>query len=490
MTTIASRLTNTGTLLVNGSIDEVTFNTSSPTITNLFYYSQDFSSASYWQRSSTATLSNVTNILAPDNTTTAQLITVGGTGLYPYIRSYRNGGSGAVIPCTPGTSYTVSSYVKYVNQQFMTIVNEDAWTSGTYATFDLINANINTKGANVAYANISSVGNNWYRISATYVPTPAGITYWNPQPIRVGKFDGTNYTGSNVYVWGAQLEAGNIATTYQGIASAGTLVTPTFATKTVPNAVYATGQFDEVTYSTGFAKRETQTGNLYVTGSYDEFTGAPVVDSSLKCWLDASQTASYPGTGTIWYDLSNNGSNAVLNGVSYNNTSVAMNFTGGSISIPVGNVANITTTTAVTASVWFNSTTADTSYRRLISRDSYPTQNWYIEYNGAAASVGNVFSYSGTASTGNTPITSNIWYNLTMTATASNVCLYKNGTLTIYNGTATTFLANTSAIGIGADANGWSQFLGNISQVMVYNRALSPDEVAQNFNALRRRYNI
>jgi hypothetical protein len=262
-----------------------------------------------------------------------------------------------------------------------------------------------------------------------------------------------------------QIEQGSSPTIYQG-KGASTILTP------------------------NFARREDRTGDMYVTNSYDEFTGVPVVDGNLKCWLDASQTASYPGTGTIWYDLSNNGSNAVLNGVSYNNTTVAMNFNGGSISIPVGNVANITTTTEVTASVWFNSTTADTNYRRLISRDSYPNQNWYIEYNGAAASVGNVFAYSGTAGTGNTPITSNIWYNLTLTATASNVRLYKNGTLTVYNGVATTFLANTSAIGIGADANGGSQFLGNIGQVMIYTRALTADEVAQNFNALRRRYNI
>jgi len=319
-------------------------------------------------------------------------------------------------------------------------------------------------------SNLQYIDNGWYRYSWTVqAQQTAALNSTSFVIFGMGLDSATfNWTGdgtSGMYIWGAQKEISTAVTSYQGI-GATTLVTP------------------------NFARREDRTGNMYVTNSYDEFTGAPVVDGNLKCWLDASQTASYPGTGTIWYDLSNNGSNAVLNGVSYNNTTVAMNFNGGSISIPVGNVANITTTSAVTASVWFNSTTADTSYRRLISRDSYPNQNWYIEYNGAAASVGNVFAYSGTASTGNTPITSNIWYNLTMTATASNVCLYKNGTLTVYNGTATTFLANASAIGIGADANGGTQFLGNISQVMVYNRALSPDEVAQNFNALRRRYNI
>jgi hypothetical protein len=249
--------------------------------------------------------------------------------------------------------------------------------------------------------------------------------------------------------------------------------------------------FDEVTISGGsVAKRDISDGTLQVKNIFDEFTGAPVVDGNLKVWLDAGQTASYPGTGTIWYDLSNNGSNAVLfNSVSYNSNSLSMSLNGGYIAISAGNAANVTTTTAVTTSIWFNSTTADTNYRRLISRDSFPTQNWYIEYNGAVASVGNVFSYSGTTSTGQTPITSNVWYNLTMTADASNVRLYKNGTL-VSSASATTFLANTSGIGIGSDANGGSPFLGNISQVMVYNRVLTADEVTTNFNALRNRYGI
>jgi hypothetical protein len=43
---------------------------------------------------------------------------------------------------------------------------------------------------------------------------------------------------------------------------------------------------------------------------------------------------------------------------------------------------------------------------------------------------------------------------------------------------------------IGANQFNGDFFNGNISQVQIYNRALSATEVMQNFNAMRERYNI
>ena len=39
-----------------------------------------------------------------------------------------------------------------------------------------------------------------------------------------------------------------------------------------------------------------------------------IVTDGLKLWLDASNPASYPGSGTTWYDLSGNSDNATLYG--------------------------------------------------------------------------------------------------------------------------------------------------------------------------------
>jgi len=64
---------------------------------------------------------------------------------------------------------------------------------------------------------------------------------------------------------------------------------------------------DEVTYG---SIKVSPTG-VYAA-QFDEFTGAPVVDSSLQLWLDAGQSSSYSGTGTTWTDLSGNSRTGTL----------------------------------------------------------------------------------------------------------------------------------------------------------------------------------
>ena len=80
------------------------------------------------------------------------------------------------------------------------------------------------------------------------------------------------------------------------------------------------------------------------------------------------------------------------------------------------------------------------------------------------------------------------WTQVTGTYDGTNVRLYVNGVsvaspVTIAGATLDT--GYFVRVGQQNDPNSY-----DISSVKVYNRALSADEVAQNFNALRRRYNI
>jgi hypothetical protein len=48
---------------------------------------------------------------------------------------------------------------------------------------------------------------------------------------------------------------------------------------------------------------------------------SPVVTNNMLLYLDAGNSASYPGTGTTWTDLSPNGNNATsLTGVTYSSS--------------------------------------------------------------------------------------------------------------------------------------------------------------------------
>ena len=82
-----------------------------------------------------------------------------------------------------------------------------------------------------------------------------------------------------------------------------------------------TAPFTTYNYAgSGFAVRRVSSsgissnGKFQITGDFDEWTGAPVVDSSLKLWWDAGQPSSYSGSGSAFTDLSGNANTGTLNG--------------------------------------------------------------------------------------------------------------------------------------------------------------------------------
>ena len=98
----------------------------------------------------------------------------------------------------------------------------------------------------------------------------------------------------------------------------------------------------------------------------------------------------------------------------------------------------------------------------------------------------------------------NTWYMVTQVYSRSGNFhqLYLNNTL---SGNTTsisgTFSSNLNTVflgigyGVGSDGTpgggtSGTRFLGDISQAMIYNRALSADEITTNFNALRGRYGV
>jgi len=185
---------------------------------NLFRYSEDFTS-NLWDLNTRGTISGST-ILAPFGSSSGSTLTA--TGQYCRLSQY-----GIFNQIVPIGIYTASYYVKYINQQYITIVHE----GNPYApiTFDLINGTKGTIGGTPGFgvgASITSVSNGWYRISLTVnVTTPDFIL---TPALWIGLYNETNYAGSQVYVWGAQLESGYVATTYIPTTTVGVSRIPTW----------------------------------------------------------------------------------------------------------------------------------------------------------------------------------------------------------------------------------------------------------------------
>lgn len=459
---IASRLTSTGTLLVNGSFDEVTFNPASGVKNNIISSSNIFDNTGYWQQVASTPIPNSTT--APDGTNTAYFLRESAT--------LNNGHFIQAIPTwQSGNRYTYSIYAKAATKIYLfLLIGSGAIPGQQNATFNLstgATSGVNT--ANGTTAAMTSVGNGWWRCSIT---TPAA-TSSGTSTIWTGLIDATgttiNYTGdgtSGIYIWGAQVESGSTATIYQGMSAAGTLVTSNIGTRTTVNSVYASGTFDEVT--------------------------GMVVTNGMIAYIDAGKPESYPGTGTTIRDLVNPSTNtATLNGA-------------------IGWVS------AGPASYWNFTTAADTAYiTSLLSQNYldctlvfYPDLTYVggasLAYTlGTGVATDRALRFSNANGTGpwqlRNPGDGNDWAlaGTPTTFYVNNTAYTGSGNLPSgwnilgglrTNTTSGAFAANFAYTWGGGYPSRY--FMGRLAAIVLYNRQLTAAEQQNNYNYFANRYGL
>lgn len=220
-----------------------------------------------------------------------------------------------------------------------------------------------------------------------------------------------------------------------------------------------------------------------------------IVTNGLRLYLDAGNSLSYPGSGTTWFDLSGNANNGTLiNGPTYssaNGGSIVFDGTNDNVSsFP----SQILGTGSKTISVWFK--TNSTGRSGLVGiRPASPAGGWVFTINRTASGNLSYFHTSGPIIETNANITTNKWYNASVTYNFSSLTavLYINGSQLGSPVTSFTDIIPISFKGIIGNEQEFSssEFLnGNIGQVLLYNRALSAAEILQNFNATRNRFGI
>jgi hypothetical protein len=229
-----------------------------------------------------------------------------------------------------------------------------------------------------------------------------------------------------------------------------------------------------------------------------------ILPYGLQLYLDADNATSYPGTGTTWYDLSGNGNNVAMQNsgdISYTSSGGGYFSTGSTGYFNRVSGTNIPTgATPYTVSAWvqFPSGWPGGSNGHAIAQiGSVPTYNALNSFVATASGYLGVGWFNQPGDPG--PLESNSWTPSSPTTNWMNVVSQWNGaTRNIwYNGVlqATdsigTYLGNNADILIGIDFPGFGNYLiGNIGQVLIYNRALSQSELIANFDVVRSRYGI
>ena len=230
------------------------------------------------------------------------------------------------------------------------------------------------------------------------------------------------------------------------------------------------------------------------------YTFGGIVTDSLQFHLDAGNTASYPGSGTTWTDLSGNGRNGTLtpaiSGPTYTpSNGGAIVFDGfgdvvtcGTSAFPSGDISvfswvyltSFQLEWNIICTKWFNPAASDFHYalKSNLANGTNIRQNLYTTSN---ADIYGTSTYS-----------TNTWYQIGFT-------LVNGGTLTFYKNGATDGTSasvsrtpGSSTLQVSDDrisGVGFSIF-GRIPQITIYSKALSASEVTQNFDALRGRYGL
>ena len=214
--------------------------------------------------------------------------------------------------------------------------------------------------------------------------------------------------------------------------------------------------------------------------------GPDMIENGLVLSLDASDRNSYVSGSTTWFDLSgNNNSGSLVNGPTFNTGSLGSivfdgvdDYVSAPSSLYVDNF---------TLNAWVYKTTS--GIQNIIAKGNVSFQlNFYLRIAGNSGFFG---ASGGFTEITIADLTLNTWNNTVLTYDKNNLRYFLNGVFinqVSATNTPTSSSSNT-IIGRLGDFNG-QYWTGRIASTSIYNRALSAQEVLQNYNVTKARFGL
>lgn len=226
------------------------------------------------------------------------------------------------------------------------------------------------------------------------------------------------------------------------------------------------------------------------------FSGPEIVNDGLVLHLDAANQRSYSGSGTTWYDLSGNGNNGINSNMIFTSDTNQgyFNFNDASSVSSIPNSLSLNPVNGLTIEswVWFDGNSNDFIFEKgnvntqfslfshsndVVLRTTHVGDGTYDSLGVAKSSLG---------------VSNGRWHHIVGTWDGSVKQLHIDGvgkTTKNKTGNLVTTTPGASVGRFGGTTTGY-YFGGKISKVALYNRGLTEEEIKQNFEALRGRYNV
>ena len=390
---------------------------------NLMTWSEDFTNGT-WGKSNLTVSGNTTT--SPIGTSTADSLIENSLLAQHAITK--------TVTVTSGNTFTYSIYLK-PNSRFNSSVYifDSSYTNGFGGNFNLTAGTVTTlsqgTGVNAGTNQITNVGDGWYRCKITgTIPT---VTSFNIAVYLLNNSGVSNYSGdgiSNLFLWGAQLEIGPVATTY--------IPTTTVAVSRTPTWVDLSRGGNNGTLIGGLTYNYSNGGSLVFDGVNDYVSVPSLANTSFP--QDA-------GTISVWYNIDSTGQIAT-------NPSIFDGY--------------------------------DSRNHIFIRRSSNPLYTIQVAFQDVSYAYRYVYTHLSTLDVWHNIVVTYV------TGINSSVKLYIDGIL-INSGTISdsAWRPTQQLVGIGTIyANSTVKGKGSILQI--YNRALSASEVLQNYNTTKSRFGL
>lgn len=206
------------------------------------------------------------------------------------------------------------------------------------------------------------------------------------------------------------------------------------------------------------------------------------IDPDLRLYLDAGDSNSYGGTGTTWTDLTAYNNDGTISGATWN-AGGYFDFDGLNDKVTLPSTF-FKTTKILSVAVWVKFDTISQNFIGIIENVVGNVGGWALDIPSSASKLPRLDFYNGSSysiAQGTTALTTGQWHHLCGTISGEEMKLYVNGSLEDTTSYSVAISNTNQSVVIGGDGVSTNYLDGQISDVKLYDKALSAAEVAAQF---------